>query len=78
LLPPGLPVGRLIVQSGRYRTALFADVNSGGDVEVLDFKGVPEVQPAPSPADLPAMPATIPVPRATAAPPLPANIDGNE
>ncbi len=39
LLPPGLPIGTLVVQAGRYRVALFADANSGSDVEVLEFQG---------------------------------------
>jgi rod shape-determining protein MreC len=76
LLPPGLPIGTLVVQSGRYRVALFADANSGSDVEVLDFKGIPEGQPTPSPNDLPATPAT----QSSAAPaaPVPTVTDGNE
>jgi rod shape-determining protein MreC len=78
LLPPGLPIGTLILRGNRYRAALFADANSGTDVEILDFKGLPEKQPAPSPADLPATPAiqSAPVP----APPssVPAVVDGNE
>ena len=77
LLPPGLPIGTLIVQSGRYRVALFADANSGTDVEVLDFKGIPEKQPTPSATDLPAISAAQP---AAAAPvsSVPAIVDGNE
>jgi len=78
LLPPGLPIGTLIVRSDRYRVALFADANSGSDVEVLDFKGVPETQPAPSPADLPpAPPQAAPAPVAPVSS-VPAVVDGNE
>jgi rod shape-determining protein MreC len=76
LLPPGLPIGTLVVQSGRYRVALFADANSGSDVEVLDFRGVPERQPTPSPADLPA--AAPPAPAAAPVSSVPAVVDGNE
>jgi rod shape-determining protein MreC len=75
LLPPGLPIGTIIVLAGRYRAALFADANSGTDVEVLDFKGVPEKQPTPSSADLPPAPPsaqTVPVSS------VPAVVDGNE
>jgi rod shape-determining protein MreC len=75
LLPPGLPIGTLIVQANRYHVALFADANSGTDLEVLDFKGVPEKQPAPSPADLP--PAAAP-PQPASAPSVPVVVDGNE
>ncbi|HVZ69390.1 MAG TPA: rod shape-determining protein MreC [Rhizomicrobium sp.] len=76
LLPPGLPIGTIVVQANRYRVALFADANSGADVEVLDFKGVPETQPTPQAADIPAPP---PAPAQSAsASSVPAVVDGNE
>jgi rod shape-determining protein MreC len=77
LLPPGLPIGTVIVRANRYRVALFADANSGADVEVLDFKGVPEAQPTPSPGDIPA-PLKTPATAQATAPSVPAVVDGNE
>lgn len=80
LLPPGLPIGTIVVKSGRYRVALFADASTGSDVEVLDFKGIPEVQPTPTPASLPAKALAPPVSAdaAAPAPSVPAVVDGNE
>lgn len=84
LLPPGLPIGTIMVKSGRYRVALFADASTGSDVEVLDFKGIPEKQPTPSPEDLPAPayqapPASAAAPApSVSAPSIPAVVDGNE
>lgn len=80
LLPPGLPVGTVVVQANKYRVALFADPNSGTDVEVLDFKGVPETQPTPTPSDIPAaLQAARAQPSSAApAPHVPAIVDGNE
>jgi rod shape-determining protein MreC len=78
LLPPGLPIGTLVVQSGRYRVALFADANSGSDVEVLDFKGVPEKQPTPTATDLPATPIAQPAQAAAPTSSVPTVVDGNE
>jgi len=78
LLPPGLPIGTVVIRANRYRVALFADPNSGADVEVLDFKGVPETQPTPAPSDIPASPqAPTPV-QAAPASSVPAVVDGNE
>ncbi len=59
LLPPGLPVGTVLIKNGRYRVALYADARSGSDVEVIDFKGFPEQPTAPSPADLPPPPPLV-------------------
>jgi len=77
LLPPGLPIGTVIVQANRYRVALFADANSGADVEVLDFKGIPETQPTPQATDIPAPPPP-PVTQTAPASSVPAVVDGNE
>lgn len=37
LLPPGLPIGVVVISRGRARVSLFADQNVSQDVEVLDF-----------------------------------------
>ena len=68
LLPPGLPIGTVVEQGGRYRVALLADAASSEDVEVLAFRQPPEQPPAT--AELPAVAAGLPP--ATATPPAPA------
>ncbi|HXS08121.1 MAG TPA: rod shape-determining protein MreC [Rhizomicrobium sp.] len=65
LLPPGLPIGTVVEQGGRYRVALLADAGSSEDVEVLAFRQPPEQPPATP--ELPAVAAGLPP--ATAAPP---------
>jgi rod shape-determining protein MreC len=59
LLPPGLPVGVLIADGGKFRIALLADPSTSDDVRILDFKIPPEQPPAPSPNDLPAAAAGL-------------------
>ena len=69
MLPPGLPIGTVVEQSGSWRVALLADAASSEDVEVLAFKKPPEQLPATSEGQLPAVAAGLPP--ATAAPPAP-------
>src|SRR3569833_2026596 len=45
LLPPGLPIGTVVEQGGKYRVALLADAGSSEDVEVLAFRKPPEALP---------------------------------
>lgn len=59
LLPPGLPVGEVVNDGGRFRIALFANSATSDDVRILDFKNPPEQPPAPSPNDLPASAAGL-------------------
>lgn len=54
LIPPGLPVGVLVVDGRGFRVALLADAGASQDVRIVDFKLPPEQPPAPSPNDLPA------------------------
>jgi len=68
LLPPGLPVGTVVVQGGRYRVALLADAASAQDVEILAFRRPPEQLPADAQTQLPAVAAGL----KPAAPPPPA------
>src|SRR5262249_39768289 len=68
LLPPGLPIGTVVEQGGKYRVALLADAASSEDVEVLAFRQPPEQPPAATP-ELPAVAAGLPP--ATAPPPPP-------
>ena len=73
LLPPGLPIGTVVEQDGKYRVALLADAATSEDVEVLAFRKPPEELPAtvqlPSvAAGLPPATATPPAPVAAAAP----------
>jgi rod shape-determining protein MreC len=74
LLPPGLPVGVLVADGGKFRVALLADPSTSEDVRVLDFKQPPEQPPAPSPNDLPAAAAGL-TPRAPAG--IPPNPQAN-
>jgi rod shape-determining protein MreC len=64
LLPPGLPIGTVVEQDGKYRVALLADAASSEDVEVLAFSKPPEQLPAT--VQLPSEAAGLPP--ATAAP----------
>ena len=66
LLPPGLPIGTVVEQDGKYRVALLADAASSEDVEVLAFRKPPEQLPAS--LQLPAVAAGLPP--ATATPPV--------
>jgi rod shape-determining protein MreC len=66
LLPPGLPIGTVVEQGGKYRVALLADAASSEDVEVLAFRKPPEQLP--SSLELPAVAAGLPP--ATATPPV--------
>ncbi|MBN9546745.1 MAG: hypothetical protein J0I19_14850 [Alphaproteobacteria bacterium] len=66
LLPPGLPIGTVVEQGGKYRVALLADASSSEDVEVLAFRKPPEELP--SSLELPAVAAGLPP--ATATPPV--------
>jgi len=65
-LPPGLPIGTVVEQGGKYRVALLADAASSEDVEVLAFRKPPEQLP--SSLELPAVAAGLPP--ATATPPV--------
>jgi rod shape-determining protein MreC len=66
LLPPGLPIGTVVEQGGKYRVALLADAASSEDVEVLAFRKPPEQLP--SSLQLPSVAAGLPP--ATATPPV--------
>lgn len=68
LLPPGLPIGTVVVQGGKYRVALLADAASSEDVEILAFRRPPERLPTSS--ELPAVAAGLP-PAAARAPSAP-------
>ncbi len=59
LLPPGLPIGTVVVTSAGYRVALLAEAASSQDVEVLAFRKPPEALPAASDAQLPAVAAGL-------------------
>ncbi|MDE1939339.1 MAG: rod shape-determining protein MreC [Alphaproteobacteria bacterium] len=60
LLPAGLPIGTVVADGSDYRVALFADLSTAQDVEILDFKQPPEQPPAPTPSDLPVTAAGLP------------------
>ncbi|MBN9553179.1 MAG: rod shape-determining protein MreC [Alphaproteobacteria bacterium] len=66
LLPPGLPIGTVVEESGKYRVALLADAASSEDVEVLAFRKPPEALPGT--VELPAVAAGLPP--VTAVPPV--------
>ncbi len=66
LLPPGLPIGTVVEQGGKYRVALLADAATSEDVEVLAFRKPPEELPAS--LQLPSVAAGLPP--ATATPPV--------
>lgn len=66
LLPPGLPIGTVVEEGGKYRVALLADAASSEDVEVLAFRKPPEQLPGS--LQLPAVAAGLPP--ATATPPV--------
>lgn len=68
ILPPGLPIGTVIADSGGFRVALLADSASSQEVEVVDFKNPLETPPVPTKNDLPVNAAGLP----PAAPPQPA------
>ena len=70
LLPPGLPIGTVVEQGGKYRVALLADAGTSEDVEVLAFRKPPEQPPAVS--QLPAVAAGLPP--ATATPSVSASV----
>jgi len=54
LLPPGLPIGTLAADGATFRVDLLADAAASEDVEIVDFKSLPEALPPPSLNDLPA------------------------
>ncbi|MDE2493986.1 MAG: hypothetical protein KGL97_08795, partial [Alphaproteobacteria bacterium] len=58
--PAGLPIGTVVADGSGYRVALFADLSTAQDVEILDFKQPPEQPPAPTSADLPVTAAGLP------------------
>lgn len=66
LLPPGLPIGTVVEEGGKYRVALLADAATSEDVEVLAFRKPPEQLPGS--LQLPAVAAGLPP--ATATPPI--------
>jgi rod shape-determining protein MreC len=66
LLPPGLPIGTVVEEGGKYRVALLADAASSEDVEVLAFRKPPVSLP--SSLELPAVAAGLPP--VTAVPPV--------
>jgi rod shape-determining protein MreC len=66
LLPPGLPIGTVVEENGKYRVALLADAATSEDVEVLAFRKPPEELPAT--VQLPSVAAGLPP--ATATPPV--------
>ncbi len=71
LLPPGLPIGTVVIEGGKYRVALLADAATSEDVEILAFRKPPEQLPTNS--ELPAVaaglpPATAATPSASAPP----------
>jgi rod shape-determining protein MreC len=71
LLPPGLAVGTVVLDSsGGYRIALLADASSSQDVNIVDFKLKQEQPPDVKPQDLPATAAGLPP--APPPPPMPA------
>ncbi len=70
LLPPGLPIGTVVEQGGKYRVALLADAGTSEDVEVLAFRKPPEQPPVVS--QLPAVAAGLPP--ATATPSVSASV----
>ena len=59
LVPPGLPIGTVVLSSGGYRVALLADSSASEDVEVLAFGKPPELMPE-TPTQLPAVAAGLP------------------
>jgi rod shape-determining protein MreC len=59
LVPPGLPIGTVVLASGGYRVALLADPAASEDVEVLAFGKPPEPLPE-TPSQLPAVAAGLP------------------
>jgi rod shape-determining protein MreC len=59
LLPPGLPVGNLVKLGGEYRVALLANASTSTDVQIVDYKTLPEEPPAQSANDLPAAAAGL-------------------
>jgi rod shape-determining protein MreC len=67
ILPPGLPVGTVILDGNALRVALLADPASSQDVEIVDFKNSIETPPTPTKNDLPVSAAGLP----PAAPPSP-------
>lgn len=60
ILPAGLPIGTVVADGKGYRVALFADLSTAQDVEILDFKQPPEQPPALTPNDLPVTAAGLP------------------
>jgi rod shape-determining protein MreC len=59
LLAPGLPIGTLIADGSTFRVDLLADAGASEDVEIVDFKSLPEMPPPPSTNDLPASAAGL-------------------
>jgi rod shape-determining protein MreC len=75
ILPPGLPIGVVVVDGGTYRVALFADQTTASDVVILDFKQPLEHPPAMAQQELPVTaagiaPAVTPPVQNKVAPPL--------
>ncbi len=71
ILPPGLPIGTVILDNNALRVALLADPASSQDVEIVDFKNSIETPPTPTKNDLPVSAAGLPP--ATPPPPAAAN-----
>jgi len=72
ILPPGLPVGTVILDNNALRVALLADPASSQDVEIVDFKNSIETPPTPTKNDLPVSAAGLPP--ATPPPPVTTNV----
>jgi len=75
ILPPGIPIGVVVVDGSTYRVALFADQTTAQDVEILDYKQPLEHPPSVTEQELPATaaglpPATAPQPQNRAVPPV--------
>lgn len=60
ILPAGLQIGVVALREGSYRVVLYADQASAQDVEILDYKQVPEQPPQATMQDLPATAAGLP------------------
>jgi rod shape-determining protein MreC len=69
ILPPGLPIGTVIVDGAHFRVALLADPSASEDVAIVDFKTPVEQPRAPTPGDLPVAAAGLPPAAPPTAPP---------
>ncbi|MBV8978990.1 MAG: rod shape-determining protein MreC [Alphaproteobacteria bacterium] len=72
ILPPGLPIGTVVADSGGFRVALLADPSATQDAEIVDFKSPVEMPSAAGAKDLPISAAGLPP-----AMPQPAPVPGN-